>query len=259
MTTMINKQRGIVKWFSNKLGYGFISASSSDPDTPEREIFLHYSNIEVEQGNFRSIEEGTEVEFEVELLPGSQKEQAIHVTLPGGSSLPMPKRRPRKLRGKPTRNRRRKKRQQPLFRDAIDETIREKIKERGLDLASKNTVDVAIGDARIKLGSGSYAGFVHKDGIVAEGTYSCDEEGTVVIDWSKSLIFVDGKWVENDPSSLLSTFSLTDDNVGPVKLDETLEALWGSDKDDPGEAFEKHGFLMRKVVLTKPPRREREP
>ena len=44
------------------------------------------------------------------------------------------------------------------------------------------------------------------------------------------------------------------DSVKPVALDETPETLWGTDKTDPAEAFKTHGFLMRRVVLTRPPR-----
>ena len=37
-----------------------------------------------------------------------------------------------------------------------------------------------------------------------------------------------------------------------MKDDETAASLWGEDKPDPKEAFEKNGFLMRRVVLTRP-------
>jgi len=44
------------------------------------------------------------------------------------------------------------------------------------------------------------------------------------------------------------------ESVGAVDFDDTPEKLWGSDKTDPKESFEKNGFLMRRVVLTRPPR-----
>ena len=44
------------------------------------------------------------------------------------------------------------------------------------------------------------------------------------------------------------------DSVGPVKPDDTPETLWGKDIPEPGEAFEANGFLMRRVVLTRPRR-----
>jgi CspA family cold shock protein len=62
--------RGRVKWFNNQKGYGFI--------TPEngKDVFVHFSAI---QGDgYKSLEEGQEVEFEIE--NGPKGEQAINVT-----------------------------------------------------------------------------------------------------------------------------------------------------------------------------------
>jgi cold shock protein len=48
---------GKVKWFDNKLGYGFIKQDSGE------EIFVHYSKIRGD--GYRSLKEGQSVEFEV--------------------------------------------------------------------------------------------------------------------------------------------------------------------------------------------------
>jgi CspA family cold shock protein len=48
---------GKVKWFDNKLGYGFIKQ-----DTGE-EIFVHYSKIRGD--GYKSLKEGQKVEFDV--------------------------------------------------------------------------------------------------------------------------------------------------------------------------------------------------
>lgn len=50
--------KGKVKWFNSKKGYGFISADSGE------DVFVHFSEIQAE--GFRNLEEGDEVEFEVE-------------------------------------------------------------------------------------------------------------------------------------------------------------------------------------------------
>jgi len=62
--------RGKVKWFNSQKGYGFITPESG------KDVFVHYSAI---QGDgYKSLEEGQEVEFEIE--KGPKGEQATKVT-----------------------------------------------------------------------------------------------------------------------------------------------------------------------------------
>ena len=49
--------RGIVKKFSDKLGYGFIKSEECDKD-----IFVHYSNIKMD--GYKTLKEGDIVEFD---------------------------------------------------------------------------------------------------------------------------------------------------------------------------------------------------
>ena len=51
-------QEGMVKWFSEEKGYGFIS-----PDDAGEDLFVHYSHIE--GSGYRSLEEGETVIYEV--------------------------------------------------------------------------------------------------------------------------------------------------------------------------------------------------
>lgn len=48
---------GIVKWFSDEKGYGFIT-----PDDGATDLFVHYTNIQGE--GFRTLNEGQKVSFE---------------------------------------------------------------------------------------------------------------------------------------------------------------------------------------------------
>ena len=52
---------GTVKWFNTSKGYGFIQRQ----DGPD--VFVHYSEIEAD--GFRNLEEGQQVEFNIEQGP----------------------------------------------------------------------------------------------------------------------------------------------------------------------------------------------
>ncbi|AXY51614.1 cold shock domain-containing protein [Rhodococcus ruber] len=60
--------QGVVKWFDEEKGFGFIAQDGGGPD-----IFVHYS--EIAGTGFRSLTEGQRVEFEVGLgVKGPQAE-----------------------------------------------------------------------------------------------------------------------------------------------------------------------------------------
>ncbi len=62
--------KGVVKWFSNQKGYGFITPESSD-----KEVFVHYSAV---QGDgYKTLSEGDKVEFDI--TTGPKGEQATNV------------------------------------------------------------------------------------------------------------------------------------------------------------------------------------
>ena len=53
---------GRVKWFNNKAGYGFISVSDCETNE-ERDMFVHHSEIKVEQTQYKYLVQGEYVEF----------------------------------------------------------------------------------------------------------------------------------------------------------------------------------------------------
>jgi cold shock protein len=64
------KEKGIVKWFNEQKGYGFITRDNGGSD-----VFVHYSAI---QGKgFKTLEEGQEVEFEVAQGPKGLQAQEV--------------------------------------------------------------------------------------------------------------------------------------------------------------------------------------
>ncbi|MBE0447425.1 MAG: cold shock domain-containing protein [Actinobacteria bacterium] len=61
--------KGTVKWFNREKGYGFIHTED------DRDVFVHQTAIETP--GFRSLEEGEEVELDVE--PSDKGPRAVHV------------------------------------------------------------------------------------------------------------------------------------------------------------------------------------
>jgi cold shock protein len=61
---------GTVKWFNEQKGYGFII-----PESGEKDIFVHISNIEME--GWKTLREGQKVSYEV--AEGQKGPEAVKV------------------------------------------------------------------------------------------------------------------------------------------------------------------------------------
>ena len=61
---------GIVKWFNDAKGFGFIT-----PDEGGEDLFARFSAIEIE--GFKTLKEGQKVTFEV--VTGPKGKQAAHI------------------------------------------------------------------------------------------------------------------------------------------------------------------------------------
>ena len=62
---------GIVKWFNNEKGFGFITTEGGD------DVFVHFSAIQTD--GFKSLEEGQQVSFNI--VKGARGPQAENVTI----------------------------------------------------------------------------------------------------------------------------------------------------------------------------------
>ena len=70
------RERGTVKWFNNDKGFGFISRANG-PD-----VFVHFRAIKSNNGGYRSLSEGQNVEFTV--IQGQKGPQADEVQVVDG-------------------------------------------------------------------------------------------------------------------------------------------------------------------------------
>jgi CspA family cold shock protein len=64
---------GVVKWFSNEKGYGFIAQPDSE------DVFVHFSAIQAD--GYKTLNEGQKVEFDI--TEGPKGKQAANVRIVG--------------------------------------------------------------------------------------------------------------------------------------------------------------------------------
>ncbi|HZQ08744.1 MAG TPA: cold shock domain-containing protein [Anaerolineae bacterium] len=69
---MAERTNGTVKWFNSAKGYGFIAPADGTKD-----LFVHYSSIQDAGDGYRNLNEGDQVEFNVE--NGQKGPQATNV------------------------------------------------------------------------------------------------------------------------------------------------------------------------------------
>lgn len=77
---MSEKQKGLVKWFNDAKGFGFIEHESG------RDVFVHFSVIQTE--GFKTLKDGEEVEYEIQDGPkGLHAVKVQRVNAPIGEGL----------------------------------------------------------------------------------------------------------------------------------------------------------------------------
>ena len=69
---------GRVKWFNNKAGYGFITVNDCETNE-ERDMFVHHSEIKVDQTQYKYLVQGEYVEFVIGVINRENKIDA-HAT-----------------------------------------------------------------------------------------------------------------------------------------------------------------------------------
>jgi hypothetical protein len=95
------------------------------------------------------------------------------------------------------------------FHSVMTDAAKETVKSKGIDLGTKLTIDLALGDSRVKLGQGGYCSYCTKDAKVYEGTFTCDENGAIQFEWARALVCTGGTWSPTDASTGMKSLSLT--------------------------------------------------
>ena len=68
-----NRHIGVVKWFNNKSGYGFLTVMSEDSFNG-KDIFVHHSSITSKEDLYKYLVQGEYVEFNVESMKSEAHE-----------------------------------------------------------------------------------------------------------------------------------------------------------------------------------------
>ena len=79
------RQVGIVKWFSNNLGYGFITYT--DENNVSHDVFVHHTSIKPRRTSYRTLTMGEYVEFSLAELKNNNQKQAVDITGPANGPL----------------------------------------------------------------------------------------------------------------------------------------------------------------------------
>lgn len=79
---------GQVKWFNNKAGFGFITVLNEHDNFSGKEIFVHFTSIDVKNNQYKYLVQGEYVEFSLVKLDGGDHEfHAVNVHGIKGGSL----------------------------------------------------------------------------------------------------------------------------------------------------------------------------
>jgi CspA family cold shock protein len=74
---------GQCKWFSDKLGYGFVTVQSGSDKG--KDIFVHHSGIKPLNSNYKTLRKGEYINFNI--INGENGLQAVNITGIGGGTL----------------------------------------------------------------------------------------------------------------------------------------------------------------------------
>jgi hypothetical protein len=95
----------------------------------------------------------------------------------------------------------------------LEETVQKSMESRNIKMDGGRAF-LAIGDARMKIGTGGYVSLAHATGILAEGTYAFDKDGKIVASWEHVLKYDGTEWkassADEEKEALVMEINLTD-------------------------------------------------
>lgn len=103
----------------------------------------------------------------------------------------------------------------PFWHESLNDSVRGMLEEKGIRLGT-GTIDVSVGEARVKLGTNGYSSVAYAGGMcmLGEGSFTCDVDGNATFTWEHCIAFdkANGVWSAAlaDTSLLPSSFGLAD-------------------------------------------------
>jgi cold shock CspA family protein len=82
----MSKVFGRVNWFDSKKGFGFVTVITPDNEYTGKDIFLHFSNLNIE-GNYKRVFPGEYVEFSIETTNDNRQSCSEVTGINGGPLL----------------------------------------------------------------------------------------------------------------------------------------------------------------------------
>jgi hypothetical protein len=134
-----------------------------------------------------------------------------------GDKTKKPRRRRRngakKPSGKPSSGGEEAKKEEPSWEKGLDESVQKVMVSKNVTIDGGRAF-LAIGDARVKLGTDAYAALAHSTAVLAEGKWTVVPSGVVTVTWERVLKLSGDEWVpstvEAEKAVLLTEIKLAD-------------------------------------------------
>lgn len=102
---------------------------------------------------------------------------------------------------------------EPSWETKLDDSVQQSLKSKKIAVNGGRAF-LAVGDARIKLGTDGYAALAHSSAVLAEGKWTFEPNGQVAFKWERVLKLNGSEWLvsssDAEKNALVSAIKLTD-------------------------------------------------